>query len=305
MGLLIFLLLFLALLVAWGLRSVPAGKQWLVKIFGRRFPKRLPEGLVWLPRWPKSLFDYEEYDIREEEFYILSDQLDTPFRRETITTTNGVEVVVRGVVGYYTIARKDPDGKRSWLRFLGWQSGQTLLVYSQVHDQDVINLIPPLIRSGLRALVPTFSIEELLGLSIDGLGLPPANRSAIAASRSTLQEQLTNLAREQAVLWGLHVTRIIVGDIDPNDAMKKHLQMKANALLEAQAAVIATDAYTRRAILILKAEQDIVPPPDQVRALVLELIALDNQRIAAENSGNLGRVVQNLVDMTGRAVANV
>ncbi len=304
MGFLLILLTFIALLVAWGLRSVPAGKQWLLKIFGRRLPIRLCEGLVWMPRWPKWLFDYEEYDIREEEFYILSDQLEPAFRRETIMTTNGVEVVVRGVVGYYTIARKDPDGKRSWLRFLGWQSGHLLLAYSQVREQDVINRIPPLIRSGLRTLVPTYSVEELLGLSIDGLGLPPASRDAIAASRSTLQEQLTKLAREQAALWGLYVTRITVGDIDPNDAMKKHLQLKANALLEAQAAVIATDAYTRRAILILKAEQDIVPPPDQVRALVLELITLDNQRIAAENSGNLGRVVQNLVDVTGRAMAN-
>lgn len=300
----IFSFTLVALLTAWGLRSVPAGQQWLVKLFGRRLPYRLAEGLVWLPRWPKWFCDFEVYDIREEEFHVLADHLPPGSQRETIMTTNGVEVVVRGVVGYYAIARKDLDGRRSWLRFLGWQSGELLLAYSQVRDQDVINRIPPLIRSGLRTLVSTFSVEELLGLSIDGLGLPPANREAVAASRSTLQDKLTELAREQASAWGLHITRITVGDIDPNDAMKRHLQLKAEALLEAQAAVIATDAYTQRAKVMLKAGGIETPSFDQLQQVIVQLMTLDNQRIAAENSGNLGRVVQNLVDVTGRAVAS-
>ncbi len=298
MGWLIFLFIFGALVIAWGLRSVPAGMQWLPKIFGRRLPKRLYEGLVWLPRWPKWLFDFEAYDGREEEFYILADDLPEGSKRETIMTSNGIMVVVRGVIGYYTISRKDPDGKRSWLRFLGWHPGELLLAYSQVRNQDVVNRIPPLIRSSLRELIPTFSIEELLGLSVDGMGVPPANRETIAASRSTLQSTLTERARSAAEIWGLTVTRIVVGDIDPNDAMVAHLQLKANAQLEAQAAIIGTDAMTKRAIQILKAGKDIEPDPTEVRSLVLELMQLDNQRIAAENSGNLGRVVQNLVAAT-------
>lgn len=304
MGLLIFLFLLATALVAWGIQSVPAGMQWLPKLFGRRLPYRLTEGLVWLPRWPRWFFDKEVCDIREEEFHILGDQLPDGSKRETIMTTNGVEVVVRGVVGYYTIARQDPDGKRSWLRFLGWQSGTLLLAYSQVRNQDVINRVPPTIRSSLRTLIQTFSFQEILGLSIEGMDMPAADRESIRTSRNVLQDELTTIARKQAEVWGLYVTRIIVGDIDPNDELKKVLQLKAKALLEKTAAIIQTSALVEQAMVIHKRTSDVENPTHaQLMATIRELYQLKNQQIAAENGGNIGRVVQNLVDLTGRVAA--
>lgn len=301
MGFLIFLFSFAALLTAWGLRSVPAGKQWLPVIFGKRIPKRLTEGLVWLPRW---LFQYEEFDITEEEFHVLNDNKPGVQQNETIMTSNGVEVVVRSVVGYFTIARKDPDGKRSWLRFLGWQSGYLLLAYSQVRGQDVINRVPPIILNGLRMLIPTYSFQELLGLSIDGLDMPPADRETIRTNRSSLQDQLIELALKHAQVWGLTITRITVGDIDPNKDLKQALQLKAKALLQRTALLIESDADAQRAKIVLKAGGNENPKPDELMDAIVRLRTLDNQRIAAENGGNLGRLAQNLVEVTGRVAAN-
>lgn len=297
----VWFIVILVLLVAWGLRIVPKGKQWLPIFLGKRLDKRYPEGLVWLPRW---IFTYEEYDIREQEFYALDDSLKGR-QQETIMTTNGVEVIVRKVIVYYSISRQDGTEFTGWrkiLRFFGCKPGMLLFKFSQVGGQDALNRLPQIVLQGLRTLIPPFRFQDLLGLSIEGLDAPVQNLDSIINSRTELQDRLTKLCAGQAESWGLEIHRVVVDDIDPNDDMKAALQAKARALAEKQAALVHVSAFVEQSLAILIAAGVDKPGPTELLDVYTRIRSLDNAQLAAIKTGDLGMIFQNVVQKTAAAI---
>lgn len=296
-------------LTAWGIRGlipgipgVPTGKRWLILFLGKRLPWSVGEGICWLPH---GLFSYLEFDILEEEFPVIADDLPDPKRFETIVTNNGVEVVIRNVTVFYHIAYEDTDttaSKWHWLRFLGWQYSQTLYDFSKVKNEDLKNRLPLFTQQALRLVIPTFSYQELLGISLEGTDVAPPNREASVQTRASAETLITDYCRERALRIGVVITSINIGDIDPNVAMQKAREEKAIALVRMQAALVQTTQIVEQAKILLTAGGVTTPSYEQIMHTVSRLFVLDNQKIAAEKTGDIGHILQKFAGIVPTAV---
>lgn len=304
----IVLVVIMLLAVAWGIHGlfgipgVPTGKRWLLLLLGKRLPISIGEGLTWLPRWLCSKF---EYDIREEEFRVIADNMPGIPATENITLTDGIEVFFRNLTVYYEIGHEEKPftGWRRIFNLFGWVQDDVLYRYSSVRNEDMLNRIPQSALEGLRMYGPTFNVQELLGISLNGLDVEPPNREKINTSRAEIANRLLEHLKPIGLEWGVIIKRVVVGDIDPNERMKASLEAKGAALLNMQVVMVESNTQVQRAMIVLKNGGIEKPTHEELLSTIERLTVLDNQRIAAQTGGNFGRFAQNLVNLTDNALS--
>lgn len=296
-------------LIAIGARAFPKGKQSLAIIFGKRLGIRIGEGLGW---WPRFLgFGLEEHSILEDEIVVIRDDQPDGRTHETIMTKNGVEVIVRNVSVFYSVARHDavqPGGFLwAFAKLLGWEPGQDLLAYSQLADANESGEKNEIVRKkklserireiflpALRVNVRAHRYQDLLGLTIEGENAPPIDQTIVDTTTDQLTETLLVAVQKRAHASGVTITLVLIGDIDPPQVIKDSLLAQAVAVGEKAAALVRFDAIEVIIGGLLKLAKVENPSLEQVTSLYAEIRGKDNAQLAAMKTGDLGRILQNL-----------
>ncbi len=299
MPLILFLLF--GLLVAWGIRFVPSQKQWLPIFLGKRLHIRLLEGPVWLPRW---LYTYTEVPITENELVVLRDDQEPGRQSETIMTTNGVMVEIRNVSVFWSIKRQDDQPFKGWrkiLSLLGWHPGNQLFDFTQIGDKIFTERIKTITLQEQRKHVQVYSFQELLGITLEGLDMPAADRDKVIATRSELHLKIAVAVNQETNRWGAEIYRVSIGDIDPDPVIKKALEEKTQALGHKMQVMVRLSADLERVKQLLELANQPATSENIMKAYEL-IRSLDNNRIGNEQLGLLADVFKRLA---GRPVAEI
>lgn len=292
------LIIFILLLGAWGIRTVPQKKVWLPSIFKKRLLYRLTEGLVWLPRW---IFDYEEFSILEEELVILGQDKNSgmDFGSETMTCSDGVTVILNKVAIFWQIVLKEEPkaGWRKILRFLGWKPGIKLFDYSQIHSQDVGNRLRVNAADALRKLVKTYSSLQLTNISLegDGIEISAGNRIQTLESVDEISRKLIEVLQRDVERWGIIIKQAPIGDIDPNPQVQKFLEARVEAQGHKAAIMVKMEADILRVIRILELS-DVSKTFENVMEAYRRIRQLDNERIGNEQLGLIAGLIRNFAE---------
>lgn len=281
------ILLILVVLVVAGLQRVDERKQRLLTFQKRRLAIRISEGPAWFLR---GLFGSQEYSIAEEELRVIGEGIRPP---ESITTSNGVQVLVNNVSVMYYLTREDPEPFKGWRKVFysfGWKPGRTLYAYSQIDEADVRKRIADLTLQHLRAVIPTYRYQEILGVSLED-NPSPVDRQKILAARSELTEKAKALLAATTQQWGITVSFVAIGDIDPNEAIQTALQAKEKAVAEKAEALVRVSAEIEQAKLVLDQAKAGYTLNDLLAVLKILLYFKVDEK-AAEQTGNLGRLIR-------------
>ena len=300
LGILIFLLLILA---AWGIKFVPPYKQWQPILFGARLPYRLTEGVVWLPRW---LFKYKEYPITEDQIIVLRDDQPAGRTQETIMTNNGVMAIIKNVSAFWYIKRSDDQPFSGWrkiLRYIGWKPGQSLYNYTQIQDHIFTERVIQITLQELRKIIQTYPFQQLLGLILEGFESPSIDRETIIQTRSELNEKLKIAVNKETSQWGVEIRSILVGDIDPDETIKKAVEERNQALGHKQQTLVRMSADLERVKQVFELTKE-EPTLENIVKVYATIRGLDNNRISAEQLGLLGDVLRNWAGKPSQPLIN-
>lgn len=317
MLILIILFLILVALAGFGYQEVKQNTIWVPMFRGKRLGFYLSEGPVWLLR---KVFSKITIDTREKPVVILEkrkefiepnedvESHEAPHQvEETILTPDGngdgaAMVRVSNVVAFYHPIRDEQVAARGLLKLLqllGWHRGTALLKFTSIAIQTIESRLTDVVLKHLRLIIANYPYQLTTNLNLKiGDKLPSVQERY--AIRQKIDADLLAAVNADVSTWGIVVTSIPIGDIDPDPVIVQALQGLSAAGLQKEQAVIKTTALVEQAKLVHAAGNDPNPTIDGIRATVDMFLQRENEHVAAEKGGNADRLVQNLVGTADR-----
>jgi len=258
MSIILFIVI-IAAIVAVGIRIVPANTQWEPVFLGKRLPKRLTEGLVWLPR---GVFDKIEVSTIGQQLDILAKKRDYTLPDDNAPTNeaphqtvetilcpdgngNGAALVyVSNVAAHYHVLKTEPGKLQGFWKFFwlaGWQPGEYLLAYTSVKPEDIQERITNVVLNALRSILGAYPYQKLTNLN-----LKIGDKLVDPSERLMIREEINRLLLEKAnsilMTYGIVITDIPIGDLDPDPSIIAAQQALSAARLQKEQVEIANSA---------------------------------------------------------------
>jgi regulator of protease activity HflC (stomatin/prohibitin superfamily) len=320
MGYLIFPIILIIAIGAAGYREVKSNTRWVPIFRTRRLEYFIGEGPTWLLRF---IFDKIAVDMKEKLLVVLEKKKELtnpnddavshePAHQvgESIMTRDANKhgagyVIVSNVTAFYHPVRDEevvPQGFQKLLRLLGWHQGKGLHAFTSIELAEVESRIAKTILDELRLILGSYPYQYITNLDfiVDGREMTREERLAI---RKKISDDLLIAVNAKVKLWGVVVTSIPIGDIDPEQRIADALQSLSAQAYENEQQVMANEAIVTQAKQVHTACGDEKPVLNEFRETMSMLMRRSNERIAAEHNGNAGRLVQNLVDTAERFAA--
>jgi hypothetical protein len=303
----LFILFFLLLAVAGlGYREVPQNVQRLIVFRGKRLNWCLKEGPGWLLRW---VFDFMPVDMLEKRKVVLEKRREfiepnedvksheAPQQtEETISTPDGEGVgssfvIVSNVVALYHVIRDEtesPRGFQRFLRLIGWHRATSLLKYTSINPLEIESRLANIILGHLRLILSNYPYQLITNLNLR-VGDKLQDDEKRLAIRRKIEVDLLAAVNADVSEWGIIVTRIPIGDIDPDKAIMDALEALSAARYQKERVNIAMSANVEMAMQLFNAADHKPTAADMLQAYAL-IKSLENQGRASE-SGLLGLTV--------------
>lgn len=299
MAYLFFAILIIAALIGVGLRKIPPNTQWNPVLFGRRLEIRITEGWTWLP-W--GIFTLIPVDTREDRLDLLVKQRqyerpdnfapgsEEPYQaEETILAPDGLGegaayIHVSNVAVQFHVTKSEPGSLPWWMKpltFFGWKPGKLLMAYTSIDRADIVQRLRSITLHHLRLIYGNIPFQLSTNLPLKIGDKMPTSQERLAA-RQQANRDLCDAVNAEVNPWGMTVTAIPIGDIDPDKAIMDSLQAVSAARFHREQVNIAMAASVDMLKQLFGAANHTPTAEDMLKGYTL-IETMKNQGRASEN----------------------